>query len=215
MALPLPKDADCTGKVFVSKKGYELDNNQGFNLTNHEDEENFLNFSSPILGRESPMVIKKLFTKKEVSRILNDLPDYLVLRKETGEVQHRVSRISPSKKWLWVYDIFTEALQDASEEYRFNINGMKDLIQVHHYHKNACFDWHSDYHLGDMTKLSVSVLLKSPEKGGKLQFWNRDSMPESCGDAVIFPGFMLHRVSPVKKGKRISLSAWAVGPRFN
>ena len=214
MALPLPKDADCTGKVFVSKKGYELDNSLGHYLTNHEDEENFLNFSSPILGRESPMVIKKLFTKKEVSRILNDLPDYLVLRKETGEVQHRVSRISPSKKWLWVYDIFTEALQDASEEYRFNINGMRDFMQVHHYHKNACFDWHSDYHLGDITKLGVSVLLKSPEKGGKLQFWDRDSIPESCGDAVVFPGFMLHRVSPVKKGKRISLSAWAVGPRF-
>ena len=34
------------------------------------------------------------------------------------------------------------------------------------------------------------------------------------GDVVVFPSYFLHRVSPVTKGTRYSVVAWAVGNKI-
>jgi PKHD-type hydroxylase len=34
------------------------------------------------------------------------------------------------------------------------------------------------------------------------------------GEIVIFPSFILHRVTPVTKGKRRVIVGWALGPNF-
>lgn len=40
------------------------------------------------------------------------------------------------------------------------------------------------------------------------------SAPLAQGTATVFPGFVLHRVTPVTTGARYSLTVWAHGPAF-
>ena len=43
---------------------------------------------------------------------------------------------------------------------------------------------------------------------------NVQAMPRGQGTAVIFPSFVLHRVTPVTQGTRWSLTLWSHGPAF-
>ena len=68
-------------------------------------------------------------------------------------------------------------------------------------------------------KLSMSCLLTDPSEfeGGNLQVQTSDTPYDvklEKGDIVIFPSYVLHRVSPVTKGVRHSLVAWANGSAF-
>ena len=47
-----------------------------------------------------------------------------------------------------------------------------------------------------------------------LHFDNSDLLKLDVGDAVIFPTDTLHRVTPLKSGKRIVLCSWFGGPNF-
>jgi PKHD-type hydroxylase len=68
-------------------------------------------------------------------------------------------------------------------------------------------------------KLSVSIQLSSGDdyEGGDLLLHTRDD-PErphrQQGTGIFFPGYTLHEVTPVTRGKRYSLVAWILGPRF-
>jgi len=78
---------------------------------------------------------------------------------------------------------------------------------------------------GKIRKLSVTVTLSDPKdyKGGELEFDFRNEDPnkkpnvKKCteilpkGSLVVFPGFVWHRVCPVKKGSRYSLVIWSLG----
>ena len=79
-----------------------------------------------------------------------------------------------------------------------------------------------------LEKLSMTVSL-SDEKdytGGELEFDFRNLDPNKkpnlrkCteilpkGSIVVFPGFVWHRVCPVKKGSRYSLVVWNLGWPF-
>ena len=84
------------------------------------------------------------------------------------------------------------------------------------------FVWHSDIGDGPVArkrKLTLVVQLSAPEayEGGALEI-----MPDANilvanrmkGAATVFPSFVLHRVTPVTRGNRHSLTVWAHGPAF-
>ncbi|MGY9049382.1 MAG: 2OG-Fe(II) oxygenase, partial [Rhodobacterales bacterium] len=84
------------------------------------------------------------------------------------------------------------------------------------------FDWHAD--IGDgvvaaRRKLTMVVQLSSEKgyEGGALEIMpsaNVVSAGRVRGTATLFPAFQLHRVTPVTKGERHSLTVWAHGPGF-
>ena len=100
------------------------------------------------------------------------------------------------------------------------------------------YGWHTDssgwYYEkekqnGLIRKLSVTVSLSDPEdyEGGLLEFDTRiqdepngKSNIVPCkqilpkGSICVFPSFTHHRVSPVTKGKRLSLVQWNLGPEW-
>jgi len=85
------------------------------------------------------------------------------------------------------------------------------------------YDWHVDttprFNGGNVRKLTFVVGLshKHEYDGGELQLRH---MPEPAkfklgkGDFVIFPSFLLHRVTPVTRGVRKTLVGWGRGPNF-
>ena len=76
--------------------------------------------------------------------------------------------------------------------------------------------------LGTVRKISVSVILNDDYEGGDLEFLVINHKGEleiskitpAVGSAIIFPSYIMHRVTPVTKGTRYSVVAWYGGPPF-
>lgn len=110
--------------------------------------------------------------------------------------------------------------QINSKHYRYSLSGLVDRLQLTEYAAGDEYDWHVDHGGGALSlrKLSMTVLLSSREDatgGGFEVFEQRGSdVPLDQGDAVIFPSYVVHRVSPVTAGTRRSLVTWVNGPPF-
>jgi PKHD-type hydroxylase len=106
----------------------------------------------------------------------------------------------------------------------FDLTDFAESAQLARYAANrqGHFDWHSDIGAGALAarrKLTVVVQLSDPRdyEGGLLELRPNSAViaaPRGLGQAVVFPSFVLHRVTPVTAGVRWSLTLWAHGPAF-
>ena len=83
------------------------------------------------------------------------------------------------------------------------------------------YDWHMDTGPDQFSrrKISITVQLSDPSEyeGGDLQLKinsGHQNTPKGFGTVVIFPSYLLHRVTPVTGGLRKSLVLWITGPAF-
>ena len=140
----------------------------------------------------------------------------------------------------WVYKEIHPYIHKANKSADWNFQWVwSEPCQFTKYEKGQFYDWHCDSFYkpynepnsrrhGKIRKLSVTVSLSDPKdyKGGELEFDFRDLDPDKkpnirrCteilpkGSLVVFPGFVWHRVCPVKKGSRYSLVIWNLGLPF-
>ena len=142
----------------------------------------------------------------------------------------------------WIYKELHPFIRQANNNAGWNFQwDFSESCQFTKYNKGQYYDWHSDswaqpYHKPDdpnsnckIRKLSVTVSLSEGKKdytGGELEFDYRNLDPDKprkpvkCkeilpkGSLVVFPGFVWHRVCPVKKGSRYSLVIWNLGLPF-
>ncbi|GKY88399.1 2OG-Fe(II) oxygenase [Sinisalibacter aestuarii] len=124
----------------------------------------------------------------------------------------------------WVTDRLIDLVRKANHQFHFDLDALRESPQVARYDaaREGHFDWHSDIGEGAVAarrKLTFVVQLSDPEayEGGALEL--RPSLATTTADraqgsAVAFPSFVLHRVTPVTKGTRHSLTIWAHGPAF-
>jgi PKHD-type hydroxylase len=125
----------------------------------------------------------------------------------------------------WVMDRLVQTVARANREgFGFDLTEFAESAQVARYDaaREAHFDWHSDIGgagLAARRKLTAVLQLTPPGDyaGGQLDL-RPDShihgAPVEQGTAVVFPSFVLHRVTPVSAGIRWSLTLWAHGPAF-
>jgi PKHD-type hydroxylase len=102
---------------------------------------------------------------------------------------------------------------NAAGQFLFNICALEPP-QLAEYTQGDEYIWHLD--LGSQRlrrKLSASVQLSDSTDydGGDLEFWNTETAPRTQGTLIVFPSYLLHRVTPVTRGTRLSLVAWAIG----
>ncbi len=142
--------------------------------------------------------------------------------------------------WLFGRVLGTiNAFNDRDVGYGFQIHGLAEPPNMMRYQapdldkhgKPGKYDWHIDVGPGavpSMRKLSYSILLNPNDyEGGKFMtkigrqdvaFEDASSdapNPEDyTGTMIIFPSYVLHRVSEVTKGTRYSLVGWAHGNSF-
>ena len=123
-----------------------------------------------------------------------------------------------------VFDIITRTNRDSGLNFRLEC--LEDLQLTRyvapdgHYDFHIDSDGHSRKNIDDsVRKLSMSCLLTDPSEfeGGNFQL-QTSATPYNIklekGDIIMFPSYLLHRVSPVTKGVRHSLVAWANGRAF-
>ena len=78
------------------------------------------------------------------------------------------------------------------------------------------YDWHPDIGPGkNKRKLSVVIQLSDPKDytGGNLilNTGNEITMDRGRGNIIIFPSFLLHKVSRMESGNRYSIVSWISG----
>lgn len=152
---------------------------------------------------------------------------------QTKEIRN--SNISWIDDW-WVKKELEPYVKRANEMAGWNFNFTKsEASQFTIYEPGEYYDWHRDaqnypYTQGEqkglIRKLSVTVSLSNPEdyEGGFLEFARendfnkkyfhkvREILPR--GSICVFPSYTWHRVSPVTKGKRLSLVQWNLGDSY-
>jgi PKHD-type hydroxylase len=122
-----------------------------------------------------------------------------------------------------LYSVLAANLQQG---WNFDIQGVQPL-QLSKYTVGEKYSWHMDYdHKEQARKLTFNVVLNDDYEGGEFQFsWGSPSAPyrkrvikeeamKTPGRIVVFPSYYYHRVTPVTKGVRYSLTGWAYGPAF-
>ena len=147
-----------------------------------------------------------------------------------GTTAHQIRRAE--LVWLddlpaaaWVMDRMVRLVGQANREaFGFDLTEFAESPQVARYgaERAGHFDWHSDIGAGALArkrKLTVVVQLSDPSDydGGTLELRpdsNVAAIPRQRGTASLFPSFALHRVTPITRGTRWSLTLWAHGPAF-
>ena len=132
----------------------------------------------------------------------------------------KLAFIEPINENQWLYEkLGALAIQCNQERYGFEILGFHYNLQLAKYGVGDFFNWHLDFGVGPISnrKLSISVQLSDPDEyeGGELQFMINDKFitaPKEKGTAIVFPSFMMHRVTPITAGTRQSIVGWIAGP---
>jgi PKHD-type hydroxylase len=98
------------------------------------------------------------------------------------------------------------------------VAGFFEGAQVYYYPTGGFLDWHMDIGKGFMSTRKLGITLQLSEEseydGGDLEFMTSEKAPRARGAVVIFPTYMMHRVSKVTRGERYSLVSWAHGPPY-
>ena len=109
----------------------------------------------------------------------------------------------------------------------FNISGLETpQFALYSSKVKGHYDWHIDTDwVNDMMfhrKLTIVVQLSDPQdyEGGVFEIENSGATKKQLfhmkkkGAVIVFPSFLNHRVTPVTKGTRLSLTGWAIGAKF-
>jgi PKHD-type hydroxylase len=173
-------------------------------------------------------VISDAFNKEELKWI-NNLQELYPFQEATvvGDVdgirKSEIKWIHPDDKSLWVYERITQYAQQANNElWKFNLHSIIDSIQYTVYYEGGGhYGWHVDIGPNSINhrKISITIQLSDPDdyEGGDLEIWTGGefkTIERKQGCAILFPSFLMHRVTPVTKGIRKSLVLWLGGDSY-
>ena len=124
----------------------------------------------------------------------------------------------------WLYDRLMECITEANDVmWNFDLHGLTDSIQYTEYDgtEEGFYGWHVDIGPRELAlrKVSLVVQLSDPSEyeGGELHLKTgsgETTTPNMRGTVIVFPSYLLHRVTPVTSGLRKSLVLWAGGSRL-
>ena len=135
----------------------------------------------------------------------------------------QITMLGQERKYDWLYQRIWDAAQECNRLFFcVDVVGVEANIQLARYDSSnsGFYDWHTDFAgIRPLRKLSISIQLSRPEdyEGGNLELMYGPQprmLDRTRGAFLIFPSFMLHRVTPVTRGVRWSLVAWILGRRW-
>ena len=171
-----------------------------------------------------------LFLPHEIDRILHFWKDDKIIKatlsgEDKYDDQLRQSSVMfidniPENNWIYS-KLASIAISSNNERYWFDLLGFHQELQLTRYSEGDFFDWHLDFGAGEISarKLSMTIQLSDADayEGGDLQFMINNKIvnaPREKGTIVIFPSFIMHRVTPITKGTRQSIVGWVSGPPY-
>ena len=180
----------------------------------------FLTSSTPIFSRPQIDLLRSLVDAENAPA---GIEGYGETTPGDTERQRRTRvRWLNADDYRWVYEVIWAEASRANALFQFDVVPMWDTIQLALYDaaEEGFFRWHADTIPSDLTrKISISVPLSDPGDyaGGILELNSNGAIrrpPQRAGVPIMFPSWMIHRVTPVTVGKRYSLVAWIRGPNW-
>jgi len=114
---------------------------------------------------------------------------------------------------------------DANDNlWDFDLISADEKIQYTEYlaEDEGHYTWHQDIGPGMASQRKVSITVQLSEsdeyEGGDLELWrggnNVVTAERGAGVTVLFPSYLMHRVTKVTKGKRRSFVLWVGGQHY-
>ena len=164
---------------------------------------------------------------KNINSLLNK-------HKKTKEPSHLKSNVS--KKTSTVYPIkikfleenlkriFSCIIEANQHHYGYDLFNFNSENELHYniYKKGEEYEWHMDAEAFKCSDIKLTVLINisdSSFSGGEFNLLTANKptlIPElsESGSMVLFNSFLLHKVNPVRKGIRKTLTIFVKGPAF-
>ncbi len=171
-----------------------------------------------------------LFLLHEIDRILNFWDDDKTIKATlAGDKKYDDELRKSSVMFIenipendWIYSkLASIAMASNNERYWFDLLGFHQELQLTRYSTGDFFDWHLDFGAGEISarKLSMTIQLSESDEyeGGDLEFMINQNIvkaPRKKGTIIVFPSFIMHRVTPITKGVRQSIVGWVSGPPY-
>jgi PKHD-type hydroxylase len=172
----------------------------------------------------------KFMDENEINKIRIQFQNCSLMEARIGndnKSDYRKSKIKFIRKTWEFSALYLKIFQYVNiinnEIFKFNLSEIYSDIQYTEYDESykGHYDWHIDMGPNENSrrKLSIVIQLSDPceYEGGELQIFE-GYQPLVCdktkGTIIVFPSYLLHRVTPVTKGTRRSLVLWVTGPPF-
>jgi PKHD-type hydroxylase len=184
---------------------------------------------------------KKALTKGEVEKVMklvSKLPEAkkaTTLSRSNDDKDYvrssRVKWIPKNSDFDWLYKRMIYLAEQANNDlWKFNLYSAPEEIQYTEYHasEKGHYNWHQDIGAGraSLRKVSITIQMSDSDEyeGGDLEIstggdedgglYSSQRGPRGLGVGVLFPSFLMHRVSPITKGVRKSLVLWVGGEHY-
>ena len=174
-------------------------------------------------------------TEDKIDSIIKECEPYPIISATIGDdayMKNNQSRRSDIR-WIdpfqseWVKDLLWRYSEEANRNaFGFDISYLREIqFTTYNSDNQGKYDWHNDIFWANPRaydrKVSIIIQLSDSDdyEGGDFQFDSGVPSPDPAlvrnkGAIIVFPSFLLHRVTPVTKGTRKSLVAWVEGPKF-
>lgn len=171
------------------------------------------------------------FSSAELDKIYREVGDIPFMEATTIGGDNKEARSSSvkwvpqSQQWNWLYGkLMDMAIEANNALWDFDLHSAPEQIQYTEYYasEGGHYTWHQDIGPGmlSLRKVSITVQLSAPDEyeGGNLDIWQGGdgaiTAPRGKGTVVIFPSYMMHRVSKVTAGTRRSFVLWLGGEHY-
>jgi PKHD-type hydroxylase len=179
-------------------------------------------------SKHAPLVFK-CFSKEQIIDINTKIHDEFLVQKEdhssssqnvnkTGEFYHIpcLPFMEELHRWFW------NCQRINTEVFGFDIywNFHLDTMNYNMYGVGDEYEWHTDefnFEASDMKLTCLLNLSEEPYEGGEFHInGSKDDVALTFepGMGMIFHSPIAHKVTPVTKGERISLTYWGIGPAW-
>jgi len=174
------------------------------------------------------------FNQEDIARIKKEATVIPISRGQVsaGFEEEALNQVRKSNiKWIpranqhaWLYDRLMDYMTIANNNmWQFDLQSIQDSIQYTQYDgtEKGFYNWHMDIGPNELAfrKISLVVQLSNEAdyKGGDLEIRSGSgeaTASKTQGTVIIFPSYLLHRVTPVTSGLRESLVLWAGGNSY-
>lgn len=166
-----------------------------------------------------------------IKQYVNDLPTedgVLAKADKNNEMRKSTLRwIERNQQSDWIYNTVKSIASPINDMvFQFDLTGI-DTIQYTEYNQAGdMYNFHADstpgltYSENLVRKLTMVIQLTDSDEyeGGDVEFMSgrmyNETAPRGKGSIVIFPSYVMHRVTPIISGTRNSLVTWFMGPKF-
>lgn len=141
----------------------------------------------------------------------------------TRETDISFEYFNPDSEWMY-HKIVKIVKTLNTQYYNFDIRSAEPTqFGTYKASNGGHFDWHMDAQTdivtNNMRKLSIILFMSDPTtyEGGKFQIFvgsKEVDIDTRRGMLLMFPSYLVHRVTPITKGIRRTVVTWCSGPLF-